>query len=524
MASCTTPQKPSERSKSCETACSSNSSCFFQKRKPTNPLAASLRSGLSRSTGNSVRQRVLSAKLLKLKSVQNQLNDANYHLAEVIRENQALKTLQKRQDRALTKYEGANAELPRLIQSHEEEIRFLTEKNKQLRRNVKELNDQLKHKNDELQSVQEQLKHYEKLDKDKHLLEREKLIEELEDVKKKLGKADNEIVVLNRKLTLESKTSKQRLNMEMAKHKQCQKELAQALTEIAKLTKLIETKEKSLISNARKRFANLVPRQATSLISLNGTKEELDKTPVTDVKLEPLLKPKQDGSNSLQNGKEYKSILKCPSENVRARLSADLRRDPDEDTPPIDKTSLTGSDFSTEIKSRPNSSTKLERIEMNLQNTIRKIEDHKNNDEFNKRLGDYCLKAIDSVKNYSNVIETHKENLGYAKEDTEKIKETVKDAEHMELRLKKAHLLSFDKNALTDDNLDFVSQILKEEAEFQTKYKNGNVKKEPAVGVNDKKKLLATLRAIDNGDSVESFDSNIQNNHLMKELFGDTQD
>ncbi|EFA04502.1 uncharacterized protein LOC658504 [Tribolium castaneum] len=503
MASCPTPQKPSERSKSCETACSSNSSCFFQKRKPTNPLAASLRSGLSRSTGNSVRQRVLSAKLLKLKSVQNQLNDANYHLAEVIRENQALKTLQKRQDRALSKYEGANAELPRLIQSHEEEIRFLTEKNKQLRRNVKELNEQLKYKNDELQSLQEQLKHYEKLDKDKHLLEREKLIEELEDVKKKLAKADSEIVVLNRKLTLESKTSKQRLNMEMVKHKQCQKELAQALTEIAKLTKLIEIKEKP--SNGRKRFSNLAQRQATSLISLNGAKDELDKTPVTEVKLEPLLKSKQNGDN-----KEYKGILKCPSENVRARLSADLRRE--EETP-------------SEFKSRPNSSTKLERIEMNLQNTIRKIEDHKNNDEFNQRLGDYCLKAIDSVKNYSSVIETHKENLEYARDDTQKIAETVKDAEHMELRLKKAHLLSFDKNDLTGDNLDFVSQILKEEAEFQTKYNNGNVKnKEPTVGANDKKKLLATLRAIDNGESVESFDGNTQNNRLVTELYGDTKD
>lgn len=138
------------------------------------------------------------------------------------------------------RYEGANAELPRLIQTHEEEIRFLTEKNKQLRKNVRELNEQLKHKSDELQSLQEQLKHYEKLDKDKHLLEREKLIEELEDVKRKLSKTDSEIVILNRKLALESKISKQRLNTEMAKHKQCQKDLAQALVDISKLTKMLE--------------------------------------------------------------------------------------------------------------------------------------------------------------------------------------------------------------------------------------------------------------------------------------------
>ncbi|RZC34841.1 flagellar attachment zone protein 1 [Asbolus verrucosus] len=507
----------------------SDQSCFFQKRKPINPLANSLRSSLSRSTGNSVRQRVLSAKLLKLKSVQNQLNDANFHLAEAIRENQALKTLQKRQDRALSKYEGTNAELPRLIQSHEEEIRFLTEKNKVLRKNVKELSEQLKHRNDEVQHLQEQLRHFEKLDKDKHLLEREKLIEELEDVKIKLHKADNEIVILNRKLALESKTSKQRLNLEMAKHKQCQKELAQSLTEIGKLTKLLESRDKSQI-NGRKRFSNLGQRQSLSLISLNGTKSNLtcddDKTPVTDVKLEPITQPKKEDTQ-IQVIKPYKGILKCPSENIKARLSADSKKDSEDELPSVDKMSL-GEGDSRELRSRPSSSHKLEKIEMHLQNTIRRVEDNKNNDDFNKRLGDYCVKALDTVKSYTDMIESNRENLEHAKADTDKLVETLKEAESLELKLKRGQALPFDSTDLTDDNLDFVSQILSEEAEFQKKYKdkdrNGN-KKEPTVGLHDKKKLLATLRAIDNGDSIDSFENGSQRrNKLMKELFGDIAD
>jgi hypothetical protein len=45
------------------------------------------------------------------------------------------------------------------------------------------------------------------------------------------------------------------------------------------------------------------------------------------------------------------------------------------------------------------------------------------------------------------------------------------------------------------------------------------------VGPNDKKKLLATLRAIDNGDSIDSFESGSQKkSQLMKELFGDIAD
>ena len=46
-------------------------------------------------------------------------------LQELFTENRLLKTLQKRQDLALSKYEGTKAALPRLIRSHNEEVRFL---------------------------------------------------------------------------------------------------------------------------------------------------------------------------------------------------------------------------------------------------------------------------------------------------------------------------------------------------------------------------------------------------------------
>lgn len=46
-----------------------------------NPLMYPVRPNYTKSSGNTVRQRVLSAKLLKLRSLQNQLNDANFHLS-----------------------------------------------------------------------------------------------------------------------------------------------------------------------------------------------------------------------------------------------------------------------------------------------------------------------------------------------------------------------------------------------------------------------------------------------------------
>jgi hypothetical protein len=47
-------------------------------------------------------------------------------LQELATENRLLRTLQKRQALALSRYEGTKAVLPQLIRSHNEEVRVLT--------------------------------------------------------------------------------------------------------------------------------------------------------------------------------------------------------------------------------------------------------------------------------------------------------------------------------------------------------------------------------------------------------------
>lgn len=118
------------------------------------------------------------------------------------------------------------------MKTYEGEVHVLQEKNKLLRRTVRELSEQLRIREDELLHVREQLKHLTSLTKDKNLKEREKLTEEVERLKDDLKKSEEQVNVLNRKLILESKTSKYKLNVEMNKHKQCQKELKEALLEI----------------------------------------------------------------------------------------------------------------------------------------------------------------------------------------------------------------------------------------------------------------------------------------------------
>lgn len=69
-------------------------------------------------------------------------------------ENRLLKALQKRQDSALKRYEGTNAELPRIINSHQEELKALQTKYKQLKFQHRQTCVLLKEKESEIYSLQ----------------------------------------------------------------------------------------------------------------------------------------------------------------------------------------------------------------------------------------------------------------------------------------------------------------------------------------------------------------------------------
>lgn len=125
--------------------------------------------------------------------------------------------------------------MQRILRSYENEVRVLHEKNKILRKTVRELNETLKIRDEEYFAVREQLKHLTNLTKDKHLKEREKLTEEVEDLKLKLKANDEQINLLNRKLMLEQKNSKHKLNNEMCKSRQFERQLNEALSEIDRL-------------------------------------------------------------------------------------------------------------------------------------------------------------------------------------------------------------------------------------------------------------------------------------------------
>ncbi|CAG9800404.1 unnamed protein product [Chironomus riparius] len=166
-----------------------------------------------------IKQRVVSARMLRMKQLQNQIGEAHHRIAELSSENRLLKSLHKRQDSALSKYENSNAELPQLLHSHAEELRMWQTRCRNLQRQNKELQAKMKQKETILLTISDQNKQLLLLNKDKNLQERAGLQERVKILEQRCMDKENEIKLLARRLQLESKAFKSNLTLEQQKYR-----------------------------------------------------------------------------------------------------------------------------------------------------------------------------------------------------------------------------------------------------------------------------------------------------------------
>uniref|UniRef100_A0A182K1Y4 Lebercilin domain-containing protein n=1 Tax=Anopheles christyi TaxID=43041 RepID=A0A182K1Y4_9DIPT len=219
----------------------SNSSKFsaLHRRK-----VAARQPGMVLASDSDVRHRVMSARVLRLKQLQNQLEAANMVIAELTKDNRVLKSVQKRQDSALSKYVNSNAELPKLLNSHAEEIRTWQTKYRNLQNQNKELVSKLKAKDAHILTITDQNKHLVQLNKDKHLEERERLADRVRYLENRLMEKDNDAKLLSRRIQLDSKNFKAQLQQELLKQRELAQKLERTQHEVNRLSSVIEIYEK----------------------------------------------------------------------------------------------------------------------------------------------------------------------------------------------------------------------------------------------------------------------------------------
>lgn len=105
-------------------------------------------------------------------------------------ENVIFKMMEKRQETALSKYEGTHAQLPQVIMSYGEDLRTLQIRLRRTKAAYRRLEEEHRLRGAELSAVQKQHKHLLDLTKNKQLGEREKLSNQLEDAENAIKKLE----------------------------------------------------------------------------------------------------------------------------------------------------------------------------------------------------------------------------------------------------------------------------------------------------------------------------------------------
>jgi chromosome segregation ATPase len=120
-------------------------------------------------------QRMLSSKNLRINELKNQLEEFRNTLTEMKEENKLLKKTQKRQEKALNKFENEESDLPQLLQSHNNEVRTLRDQLRKTQEKYSRTDRYLRDAEDELDKTKNKLKKFKNLAEDNNLLERQEL-------------------------------------------------------------------------------------------------------------------------------------------------------------------------------------------------------------------------------------------------------------------------------------------------------------------------------------------------------------
>lgn len=145
-----------------------------------------------------VTQRMLSAGRIKINELRNQVEDHNTVIRELREENKLLKKTQHRQEKALTKFEDQESDLPRLILKHNNEVRTLKEQLRVMKEKYEKTDRYLRDAEDDLDRANVKLKKYKSYAENKGLPERDELNRKLSKADLDVEEKDNRIKVSGR--------------------------------------------------------------------------------------------------------------------------------------------------------------------------------------------------------------------------------------------------------------------------------------------------------------------------------------
>nr|XP_006132010.1 lebercilin isoform X1 [Pelodiscus sinensis] len=193
-----------------------------------------------------VTKRVLSARLLKINELRNELTELHIKLDELQKENRALKRLQYRQEKALNKFEDTENEISQLLARHNNEIRILRERLRKSQERERTTERRLKDSEDELYRTKNSLQKLKKLSAHKHLAERDELAKKLASTENSLDESEKRIKDLEKNLELNNSSFQRQLQSEKKKVHEALEENKALQEELQQLNQKLKEKEREL--------------------------------------------------------------------------------------------------------------------------------------------------------------------------------------------------------------------------------------------------------------------------------------
>ncbi|XP_075718171.1 lebercilin [Rhinoderma darwinii] len=193
-----------------------------------------------------VTKRVLSARLLKINELRNEVSELQMKLEESQKENKALKRLQFRQEKALNKFEDTENEVSQLISRHSNESRTLKERLRKTQERERITEKRLKDTEEELYKANVALKKLKQLSENKHLAEREELAKKVDLLEIRLDDRERRVKELEKNIELTQSSFQRQMIGEKKKVHDIQEDNKVLQEEIQRLTQKLRDKEREL--------------------------------------------------------------------------------------------------------------------------------------------------------------------------------------------------------------------------------------------------------------------------------------
>lgn len=190
--------------------------------------------------------------------MQNEVTELQVKLAELLKENKALKRLQYRQEKALNKFEDTENEISQLIARHNNEITALKDRLRKSQEKDRANEKRAKETEGELLKTKISLQKLKKISEAKHLPERVDLAKKLASAELKLDDTERRIKDLSRNLELSTNSYQRQLLAERKRACEARDENKLLQKELQGLKDKLKEKEREL--DIKNRYSNRLPK------------------------------------------------------------------------------------------------------------------------------------------------------------------------------------------------------------------------------------------------------------------------